>query len=191
MYKLLLMAFVACMAVNDRPLEPNTYTREPILCIAPKTFGRCSGDAYCTACSNCSACKHCSKEGGSCGVCATYKTPAKPKPAKRTTTNKPAKQTPAKPAKAEPVKAPEAPQQTTTPKPEKQATDPATYTDRQKLEVTANAVNVYRGPGTDTEVVITLSKGDPLTFISYEGEWIYVYVTGKQRNGWINYKYVK
>lgn len=38
--------------------------------------GRCSGDAYCTACKNCSACKHCSQEGGSCGVCTNYDLPS-------------------------------------------------------------------------------------------------------------------
>lgn len=54
-----------------------------------KTFGRCSGDASCTACTNCRYCKHCSKEGGSCGVCAPEPVPApKPKATKKTTKKK-------------------------------------------------------------------------------------------------------
>lgn len=43
-----------------------------------KTFGRCSGDASCTACSNCRYCKHCNS-GGTCGVCTTYSAPVKKK----------------------------------------------------------------------------------------------------------------
>jgi hypothetical protein len=59
----------------------NSYTQESRLiasCCAGER-GRCSGTASCTACTNCSGCKHCAKEGGTCGVCSGYSSPAKKK----------------------------------------------------------------------------------------------------------------
>jgi hypothetical protein len=189
MYKLLLMAFVAVTAVNDRPLQQNITPREPILCVAPKTFGRCTGSDNCTACSNCSACKHCSQQGGSCGVCKGAYAPksAPKKPAKQTP--KPARQTTPPPAK-EPATPPMPVKETPQQKPAPVYKAPSEYKDRQTIEVTSQT-NIYREPAETSDVVIQVNPGDKLVFISYEGEWLYVYVTGKQRNGWINYKYVK
>jgi hypothetical protein len=41
--------------------------------------GTCTGNMNCTACKNCKYCKHCSMKGGSCGVCFSKDTEAKPK----------------------------------------------------------------------------------------------------------------
>lgn len=154
----LFLAFLACMAGRAQTSSccevASTQTEAKT-----KTFGRCSGDASCTACSNCRYCKHCSKEGGSCGVCAPSPTPAK----KAAATKQQAKTN----------------------------TNPSKYKDGQMLEVISETLNVRSGPGTGYDIVTTLNYGDKLTFISYEGEWLYIYVNDKQLNGWVNYKYVK
>jgi uncharacterized protein YgiM (DUF1202 family) len=134
-------------------------------CAAPepqaKEFGRCSGDAYCTACKNCSACKHCSKEGGSCGVCASYAAPVVSKPKK---------------AKAA---------ASTITKPMKQ------YKRLQMLEVTSETLNVRDGAGTNFKLLETINQGDMVTYISHDGEWLYIRVNASGTNGWVNYKFVK
>jgi len=130
-------------------------------------YGRCSGDAYCTACKNCSACKHCSKEGGSCGVCASYAAPVVAKPRK---------------VKA---KAFTAAGGTTVVKPMKQ------YKRLQMLEVTSETLNVRDGAGSNYKVLEVINYGDMVTYISHDGEWLYVRVDESGTNGWVNYKFVK
>ncbi|NDI99334.1 SH3 domain-containing protein [Flavobacterium sp. LaA7.5] len=120
-----------------------------------KSFGRCSGNASCTACSNCKYCKHCSKEGGSCGVCTTYDAPVK----KKTTTST--------------------------------YKYPSEYSYGDKLTVISKNLNVRKGAGTDYDIVEKLTRGDALTFLSFDGEWIEVRVVSSGKKGYVNYKYVR
>jgi len=132
-------------------------------CDAPKeakSFGRCSGDAYCTACSNCKYCKNCSQQGGSCGVCTTYAAPKKTSAKKKSSTSTAAKL-------------------------------PSQYYENQNLVVTSATLNAREGAGTEYDVVETLHDGDNLKFISYEGDWIYVYINGSGAHGYVYYKYVR
>jgi Bacterial SH3 domain len=129
-----------------------------------KSFGRCSGDASCTACSNCKYCKHCSKEGGSCGVCATYDAPVRK--TKKTTTKK----------------------SYTSNSTYKY---PSEYSYGDKLTVMSENLNVRKGAGIDYDIVEKLTRGDALTFLSFDGEWIEVRVVGSGNKGYVNYKYVK
>jgi uncharacterized protein YgiM (DUF1202 family) len=154
MKKLLLMMTVLFFTVSyaqDSRLTAICCDAKPA-----KSFGRCSGDAYCTACTNCRYCKHCNS-GGTCGVCTSYAAPVKKKTVKK--------------AKA--------------------AKSPSFYRRNQMLEVTSETLNVREGAGTSYDIIETLSEGDMLTFISYEGEWLYVRVDASGETGYVNYKYVK
>ncbi|GGB65155.1 hypothetical protein GCM10007424_01330 [Flavobacterium suaedae] len=123
-----------------------------------KSFGRCSGNAYCTACTNCRYCKHCNN-GGTCGVCASY--------------NKPKK---------------------TTSKSYSSTTNyklPSSYSFGDKLIISSEALNLRAGAGTSYDVVEKLTKGDILTFLSYDGDWIEVRVVESGNKGYVYFKYVK
>ncbi|WP_162926918.1 SH3 domain-containing protein [Flavobacterium psychrotrophum] len=124
-----------------------------------KTFGRCSGDASCTACSNCRYCKHCSKEGGSCGVCAPAPTPAKKAAATRQAG--------------------------------KGAKSPTAYLANQMLEVKSQTLNLRDGPGGQYHIIEELAYGDMVTFVRYEGEWVFVRVDASGNTGWVNYQFIK
>lgn len=129
-----------------------------------KSTGRCSGTAYCTACSNCSGCKHCSKEGGTCGVCTSYNTPAKTT-TQKTTTRKSFTST--------------------------NSNSSASYSYGDKLIVISENLNLRDGAGSNYEVVEKLKEDDVLTFLSYSGEWIEVRVVMSGNKGYVNSKYVK
>jgi hypothetical protein len=91
MQKLLLMwAVLFCAAVYPQQSKLLASCCDATPKSEIKNFGRCSGDASCTACTNCRYCKHCSKEGGSCGVCTTYEAPKKVRstPKRKTTAAK-------------------------------------------------------------------------------------------------------
>ena len=134
-----------------------------------KSFGRCSGDASCTACSNCKYCKHCSKEGGSCGVCATYDAPVR---AKKKTTKKKTYSSSSTSYSAASYKS------------------PSQYSTDDYLTVTSEVLNVREDAGTNYDIVETLDKGALLKFISYDGEWIEVRVVKSGNTGYVYYKYV-
>lgn len=154
---LLLWAVMLCSVASAQNPKLLASCCDAQVSTAAKSFGRCSGDASCTACTSCSSCKHCSKEGGSCGVCA----PAVPK-----------KQI----FKARPAHA---------------AKSPDRYRKNQMIEVTSETLNVRSAAGTDSKILKKVNQGDMLTFIKYEGEWMYVRVDGTEINGWVNYKFVK
>jgi uncharacterized protein YgiM (DUF1202 family) len=164
---LLLLLFTCSSHAQNSKLLASCCTTTPRP--TAKDFGRCSGDGSCTACKNCSACKHCSKEGGSCGVCSSYSAPQPEKPYKSrakssSTTNFTS---------------------TGTVKPKKP------YKRSQMLEVTSETLSVRKGPGKNHKVVEVINYGDMVTYVSQEGEWLYIRVDASGTNGWVNYKFVK
>lgn len=131
-----------------------------------KSFGRCSGNAYCTACTNCRYCKHCNS-GGSCGVCTTYSAPVR---SKKKTTRKKSYSTSSYSAPS--------------------YKSPSEYSVDDYLTVTSDILNVREDSGTDYDIVETVKKGALLKFISSYGEWIEVRVIASGNTGYVYYKYV-
>jgi hypothetical protein len=164
---LLLLLLTGSLHAQNPKLIASCCTNKPKA--KPKDFGRCSGDASCTACRNCSACKHCSKEGGSCGVCKSYSPHQSEKPyksrAKSSTTSNFTESHIAKPKKP--------------------------YKRSQMLEVTSETLSVRKGPGINHKVVEVINYGDMVTYVSKEDEWLYIRVDASGTNGWVNYKFVK
>ena len=149
--------------------------------------GRCSGNAYCTACSNCSGCKHCNS-GGTCGVCTTYAEPVKAvykKPAKKksvsynNTVTKPAYQkvTSKKLAAKKSAK-------------EIYTVSPA-YNAGDNLNVISEILNLRGGPSTDYPVIETLEKGDSVQLLGYDGEWVQVIVMRSKNVGYVKVAFLR
>jgi uncharacterized protein YgiM (DUF1202 family) len=65
------------------------------------------------------------------------------------------------------------------------------YYKNQRLEVTSEILNAREGAGKNYDIIETLHQGDILTFLSYNGEWIYVKINNSSAHGYIYYKYVK
>lgn len=65
--------------------NPSIPSKQRICCVQEE-IGRCSRDAYCTACKNCSGCSWCTA-GGTCGVCDAEKKSYKSSPKKSSTTS--------------------------------------------------------------------------------------------------------
>lgn len=133
-----------------------------------KSFGRCSGNASCTACSSCRYCKHCSA-GGTCGVCASY-TPAPAKTTKRQTRTQKSSNINNYYSSSSSVSV-------------------NSYGD--KLIVISENLNLREDAGTNYDVVEKLYKGDILTFISNNGDWTEVRVLKSGNKGYVISKYVK
>lgn len=149
--------------------------------------GRCSGNAYCTACSNCSGCKHCNS-GGTCGVCASYDEPVKavykkPSKKKTVTSNSSLKQsgnikTAVKKASVKkPANAIYAPSQA--------------YSAGDKLNVISEILNLREGPGTDYPVIETLEKDDAVQLLGYDGEWVQVIVIKSKNVGYVKVMFLR
>lgn len=149
--------------------------------------GRCSGNAYCTACSNCSGCKHCNS-GGTCGVCTSYDEPIKTvykKPAKKKaeTSNTALKQsgnnkTAVKKASVK--------------KPAKTVYAPApAHSAGDKLTVISEILNLREGPGTDYPAIETLEKDDTVQLLGYDGEWVQVIVMKSKNVGYVKVVFLR
>lgn len=139
--------------------------------LAADCCGKCTGSAYCTACKNCKYCKHCNS-GGSCGVCAApksrsrdyYPTPAPPTPSRHET----------------------APRTHFTPA-------PTAVPQGRSGTVTAAALNLRGGPGTQFPIIYRLKKGDPLVILADLGQWLHVRVgigSGYSLDGYVFKKFV-
>jgi len=59
------------------------------------------------------------------------------------------------------------------------------------LEVTSETLSVRKGPGKNYKIIEVINYGDMVTYVSQEGEWLYVRVDASGTNGWVNYKFVK
>lgn len=149
-----------------------------------KDGGRCSGDAYCTACKNCSGCKNCNS-GGTCGVCTSYATPVKKvytKPANKTVNSSKSSLT------------------STTSQTEKESSNSKktsikvstpTYASDKVLYVVSEKLSLRDGPGTDYPIIEQLKKDDALQFIVYDGEWVQVIVVESKNIGYVKLQFVK
>jgi len=143
--------------------------------------GRCSGNAYCTACSNCSGCKHCNS-GGTCGVCTSYDEPVKAvykKPAKKKSVSY--NSTVTKPDYQKATGKKFATKKSTQ---GIHATSPA-YKAGDNLNVILEILNLREGPSTDYPVIETLGKGDPVQLLGYDGEWVQVIARKSKNVGYV------
>ncbi|WP_264530151.1 SH3 domain-containing protein [Flavobacterium sp. N502540] len=150
-----------------------------------KEAGRCTGNAYCSACSNCSRCAHCSN-GGSCGVCASYSQPvrytAPPKATKSRTVNSSAKAATVSFTSGTSLKS----------KTKKESTikKVVTYSPEDMLAVNTEILKLREGPGNEYEVIENLKRYDLLMVIAIDGEWLQVKVIQSGNFGYVNMKYV-
>lgn len=145
--------------------------------------GRCSGNAYCTACSNCSGCKHCNS-GGTCGVCTSYDEPVKAvykKPAKKKVVHSGSalkqsanNKTAVKKASVKAIYAP----------------SPA-HSAGDKLNVISEILKLREGPGTDYPVIETLEKDDAVQLLGYDGEWLQVIVIKSKNVGYVKVMFLR
>jgi len=168
---------VACQAQNSKLIASSCHA----------DGGRCSGNAYCTACSNCSGCKHCNS-GGTCGVCTSYDEPVKAvskKPAKRkvvsnnSAVTKPANQHVASKKFAAKKSAQEI------------YADSPTYKAGDNLKVTSEILNLREGPSTDYPVIETLEKADSVQLLGYDGEWVQVIVMNSKNVGYVKVAFLR
>jgi uncharacterized protein YgiM (DUF1202 family) len=67
---------------------------------------------------------------------------------------------------------------------------PSETTTNLKLVVTSTELNVRFGPGSEYQVLETLTLGDQVNYISKKGEWILV-KTDAGTKGYVYYKFVK
>ena len=148
-----------------------------------KDGGRCSGDAYCTACKNCSGCKNCNS-GGTCGVCTSYATPAKTlykKPAHKSVKSfKPSATTTTKTVKGN----------NSASNKTSRSTAPINLSD-DLLHVVSEKLSLRDGPGNDYPIIEQLKKGDTLQFVGYDGEWVQVIATESKNIGYVKLQFVK
>lgn len=70
---ILLFLLTSFIGYSQNPIAAASCCEEDSNMKTILSEGRCSGDAYCTACKSCTYCAHCTS-GGSCGVCAGYST---------------------------------------------------------------------------------------------------------------------
>lgn len=174
---LLFFSFVSAHAQNSKLIASSCHA----------DGGRCSGNAYCTACSNCSGCKHCNS-GGTCGVCTSYAEPVK-------TAYK-------KPAKKKAVHSSSAPKQSdnnktavkkaSAKKPSKPVyTSAPAHGAGDKLSVISEILNLREGPGTDYPAIETLEKDDTVQFLGYDGEWVQVIVMKSKNVGYVKVAFLR
>lgn len=115
------------------------------------------------SCTSCSNCRYCKHCSKEGGSCGVCA------PAPRTTAKKAAAtRQAAKPAK-----------------------NPKTYRSNQMLEVISETLNVRDGAAIHYHIVETLKYGDMVTFITYQGDWIFVRVDASGNTGWVNYQFIK
>lgn len=183
MTKLIVLSFIFFFSIITAGAQNSKLLAS---CCVSKTKeeGRCSGNAYCSACTNCSRCAHCSS-GGSCGVCASYSTPVRTEP-RRVKENRavnPSGNSFVSSNANVSVKS----------KSKKEIVGkkvPLTYRSQDMLGVASEILNLREGPGTEYEVIEELKRYDILKLIALDGEWLQVKVIESGNFGYVKVGYV-
>lgn len=149
-----------------------------------KYGGRCSGDAYCTACKNCSGCKNCNS-GGTCGVCTSYTKPVKTVYKKPTNNTINSFKSSSTSTTTKAVKG-----NSNTKKSSSKYTG-ASFVSDELLHVVSEKLSLRDGPGTNYPIIEQLKKDDALQFIGNDGEWIQVIVLESKNIGYVKLDFVR
>lgn len=161
--KITLLILIFTFSFN---IQSQTTAKKGLLASCCETeVGKCTGSANCSTCKNCVRCKHCSN-GGSCGVCAGTKVNTFSSSTKKNNSKSTSSSTKASKSKTD-------------------------YYAGKTLTVINAKLNLRKEPRTNSEIVVTLSRNDKLTFIEEKRDWIKVLVNDTQKIGWVSSRYVK